>query len=95
MSQIIKKTCEHLEAMELKRPAAYECSECIKTGDTWVHLRTCQDCGVTLCCDSSTNQHARKHAETTGHKVVISAEPKEHWAYCYEHNYYRNIKTLL
>ena len=25
----------------------------MKIGADWVHLRTCQQCGVTLCCDSS------------------------------------------
>ena len=28
----------------------------------WVHLRTCQECGATLCCDDSPNRHASKHA---------------------------------
>jgi hypothetical protein len=48
-----------------------------------VHLRTCQECGVTLCCDSSPNRHARKHARATQHPVVASAEMGERWMYCY------------
>ena len=48
-----------------------------------MHLRTCQECGITLCCDSSPNQHASKHAHQTGHPVVISAEPGERWLWCY------------
>ena len=95
MSQVIRKTCEHLESFDLRKPGTYECAECVKSGEKWVHLRTCQDCGVTLCCDSSVNQHARNHMEVSGHPVVISAEPGEHWAYCYEHQYLKNIKTLL
>ena len=48
-----------------------------------MHLRTCQECGVTLCCDSSPNQHASKHARKIGHPVVASAEPGERWLYCF------------
>jgi len=76
--------CKHLSAIKkLKQPKYYLCDECMKTGSGWVHLRTCQECGVTLCCDSSPNQHASKHAAATGHPVVISAEPGERWLWCY------------
>ena len=71
---------------DVKEPKAHECEECAKTGDHWVHLRTCQVCGVTLCCDSSPNQHIRKHWEKHGHAVIISAEPGEKWAYCFDHH---------
>ena len=78
------KACSHLENFEVSHEAkAYECEECVKSGDRWVHLRTCQTCGVTLCCDSSPNKHATAHFHETGHAVVISAEPGEEWAWCY------------
>jgi hypothetical protein len=48
-----------------------------------MHLRTCQECGVTLCCDNSPNQHASKHARKTTHPVIASAEPGERWLYCF------------
>ena len=78
--------CEHLKWFKVQyQSKTYECEECVKTGDKWVHLRTCQECGMTLCCDSSPNKHATKHAKThPEHKVVISAEPNERWAWCYE-----------
>ena len=60
-----------------------ECEECIKTDALWVHLRTCQTCGATLCCDSSPNRHATKHALDSEHPVIASAEPGERWLYCY------------
>ena len=44
-------------------------------GGRWVHLRTCQSCGATLCCDSSPGKHASKHAATSGHPVIASGEP--------------------
>ncbi|GAA4155109.1 UBP-type zinc finger domain-containing protein [Chryseobacterium ginsenosidimutans] len=79
------RICEHLEAIkELKLPLKHECSECIKTGSQWVHLRTCQTCGETLCCDSSPNQHMTKHAHEKEHFVAISAERGERWLWCYK-----------
>ena len=77
-------TCPHIEAIEaVKPPRAHECEECVKTGSAWVHLRTCQTCGVTLCCDSSPNRHASKHAGASGHPVIASAERGERWLYCF------------
>lgn len=76
--------CDHLAAItEVKRPQQQVCETCIQTGDRWVHLRTCQECGVTLCCDSSPNRHASRHAHASGHPVIASAEPGERWLYCY------------
>jgi len=59
------------------------CEACLEIGDTWVHLRFCVACGVTGCCDSSKNRHARNHWETVGHGVVRSKEPGEFWAFCF------------
>ena len=80
-----QKNCEHLENLKIISSSVYACEKCLETGDTWVHLRTCQECGITLCCDSSPNRHASKHAQSHHHPVAISAEPGENWAYCYEH----------
>ncbi|CAN5446788.1 hypothetical protein BH11ARM1_BH11ARM1_05290 [soil metagenome] len=84
LGTIDMSTCEHLDQLEeVKVAEAYECAECVKIGARWVHLRTCQTCGITLCCDSSPNKHASKHAHATSHPVVSSAEPGERWVYCY------------
>ncbi len=81
---ITPKSCAHIEAItELKQADDYVCEECMKTGDAWMHLRTCQTCGVTLCCDSSPNKHMTKHYHATQHPVITSAEPGEQWIYCY------------
>ena len=78
-------TCSHLQTISsVKQPDRLVCEECVKIGDEWVHLRTCQQCGVTLCCDSSPNQHASKHARASRHPVIASAQPNERWLYCYE-----------
>jgi hypothetical protein len=79
-----ERGCAHLDAVTTVRgPERHECDECIKTGSRWVHLRTCQFCGTTLCCDNSPNRHATKHAMATDHPVTASAEPGERWLYCY------------
>ena len=80
----INGICTHIDAIEDVNPANLSvCEECVKIGSTWVHLRTCQECGGTRCCDSSPNKHATKHAHATGHPVIASAEPGERWLYCY------------
>ena len=76
--------CQHIAGIgEVKRPQKLECEECVKVGARWVHLRTCQTCGATLCCDSSPNRHASKHAAAAAHPVIASAQPGERWLYCY------------
>lgn len=77
-------TCEHIDAItEVKTAERRVCEDCVPIGGRWVHLRTCQSCGITRCCDSSPNQHASKHARASGHPVVSSAEPGERWLWCY------------
>ena len=76
--------CSHIQGVDaIKAPAERVCEQCVKTGSQWVHLRTCQTCGTTRCCDSSPNRHASKHARSSGHPVIASAEPGERWLYCY------------
>jgi hypothetical protein len=81
------RNCAHIVAIaDVKHPHKRVCDECVKTGDSWVHLRTCQECGHTLCCDNSPNRHATRHAQGTGHPVIASAEPGERWLFCYPDN---------
>ena len=83
-AQVDDRGCDHLNAVVTVRGARRrECAECVRTGSPWVHLRVCQACGVTLCCDQSPNRHATAHATTSGHPVIASAEPGERWLYCY------------
>ncbi len=80
-------TCPHLdEITTVKQAKRRECEECVKIGARWVHLRTCQECGATLCCDNSPNRHATKHARASSHPVIASAESGERWLYCYPHD---------
>ena len=83
-SGMATEACTHIdEITDVKQPEQRVCEECVKTGDRWVHLRTCQQCGGTRCCDSSPNQHASKHARASGHPVIASAQRGERWLYCY------------
>jgi uncharacterized UBP type Zn finger protein len=82
-------TCSHLEAIKsVTHPSVRVCEECVTIGARWVHLRTCQTCGGTRCCDSSPNRHASKHAQGTGHPVIASAEEGERWLYCFPDDAY-------
>ncbi|RFZ84419.1 hypothetical protein DYU05_02010 [Mucilaginibacter terrenus] len=76
--------CQHLQAInKVKIGDEPVCEECIKHGTTWFHLRTCQTCGQTLCCDQSPQQHMTKHYHADGHPVIASAQPGERWLWCY------------
>ena len=80
----VSEICNHIAVIEdLKLAKESVCQECIKTNSNWVHLRTCQTCGVTLCCDQSPNKHATAHFHQSGHPVIISSEPGERWIWCY------------
>jgi hypothetical protein len=77
-------SCSHIGSIkDVKQAKKRECEECVKIGARWVHLRTCQQCGGTRCCDSSPNKHASKHARSSSHPVIASAEPGERWLYCF------------
>jgi len=76
-------TCRHLQAHDNAPAKTDGCEECLASGDTWVHLRRCLQCGHVGCCDSSKNQHATKHFLHTAHPVVQSYERGEGWKWCY------------
>ncbi len=80
---MLDSTCAHLAAVTtVKHPKRWDYEECAKIGSKWVHLRTCQTCGSTLCCDNSPSRHATT-ARKSEHPVITSAEPGERWLYCY------------
>jgi len=77
------ETCSHLDQTHPVIPSARGCEECLRMGDTWVHLRICMTCGHVGCCDTSKNKHASKHFPQTGHPIIKSVQPGEDWAWCY------------
>ena len=74
----------HVAEIRPVRPRSSGCEECLRLGDTWLHLRVCLTCGHVGCCDDSKNKHATGHFQGTGHPIIRSYEPNEAWAYCYE-----------
>jgi uncharacterized UBP type Zn finger protein len=75
--------CPHEKLIRDVTTSASGCEDCLKIGDTWVHLRICLICGYVGCCDQSKNKHATRHFHTTGHPIVQSLEPGEDWRWCY------------
>ena len=75
--------CSHLDQIKDVKPEVNICKDCIKLGDTWVHLRICKICGYVGCCDNSKNKHASQHYHSTKHPIIQSIEPGENWLYCY------------
>ena len=77
------ESCSHLDQIQTVNPSAAGCEECLKTGDSWVHLRMCLVCGHVGCCDDSMNTYATKHFHATGHPIMQSVEPGEDWRWCF------------
>ena len=77
------EACTHLDQIHKVAPKTKGCEECLKMGDTWVHLRLCLTCGHVGCCDSSKNKHATKHFHSSHHPLVRSLEPGENWMCCF------------
>jgi len=75
--------CKHLDQIKFIKTNKHVCEDCIKTGDSWVHLRMCLECSHIGCCDSSKNKHATKHFHQTRHPLMRSIEPGEAWIWCY------------
>ena len=75
--------CSHLNQIKVTTTSERVCQECVKLGDTWVHLRLCLTCGNVGCCDSSENKHATKHFHGSKHPLIRSIEPGEAWVWCY------------
>jgi uncharacterized UBP type Zn finger protein len=77
------ESCRHIDQIKVTHAAKRVCEDCVKIGDSWVHLRLCLECGHVACCDSSKNKHATKHFHRTKHPLVRSLEPGEAWVWCY------------
>jgi uncharacterized UBP type Zn finger protein len=78
-------TCTHLEHIRVTQlpESVAGCEDCLLTGDPWLHLRICLECGHVGCCDSSPNRHASAHSRSSGHPIVHSLEPGETWSWCF------------
>jgi uncharacterized UBP type Zn finger protein len=79
----LREPCAHVDQIRDVVPSSDGCKECLKSGDSWVHLRLCLACGHVGCCDESKNKHATKHFHKTKHPIITSLEPGESWLWCY------------
>lgn len=77
------RRCTHTSLIQDVQPGPLVCEDCLRMGDTWVHLRMCLICGHIGCCDNSKNKHATKHFHETGHPLIRSLESGEDWKWCY------------
>ena len=75
--------CGHLDHIRPVAPSTQGCRECLASGQDWVHLRVCLECGHVGCCDDSPGRHATRHFRSTGHPVMRSLEPGETWGWCF------------
>lgn len=79
----MQASCSHLDQVRYVSANKDGCEECLKMGDSWVHLRLCMTCGHVGCCDSSKNKHATKHFRKTKHPIMRSLETGENWGWCF------------
>ncbi|MBD9450370.1 MULTISPECIES: UBP-type zinc finger domain-containing protein [unclassified Rhizobium] len=75
--------CSHQNSVRSVRPQTMGCEECLATGQAWVHLRLCRECGHVGCCDQSIGKHATAHFRSTGHPIIEGYDPPEGWGWCY------------
>ncbi len=64
------------------KPSSKGCEDCLKMGDTWVHLRMCLECGHVGCCDLR-RTGTREHIFMPRSPIIRSAERGEDWRWCY------------
>jgi len=74
--------CEHAPAT-IATPSGNRCEECGSDN----RLRMCAACGHVGCCESQLG-HARAHARTQDHPVILQVPVGEGWAWCYAENRY-------
>ena len=77
MQMFQRQRCSHTSQIKDVEPSAQGCEDCLRTGDSWMHLRECLICGHVGCCD------ATKHFQATEHPIIGSFEPGEDWRWCY------------
>ncbi|WP_081687954.1 UBP-type zinc finger domain-containing protein [Rhizobium mesoamericanum] len=75
--------CVHSKTIRTVTPKTLGCEECLETGQTWVHLRLCRECGHVGCCDQSIGKHSTKHFHSTGHPIIEGYDPPEGWGWCF------------
>lgn len=88
--------CTHLDHVLITElPESVDgCEDCLRTGDPWLHLRICLECGHVGCCDDSPNRHASAHAREAAHPIIRSIEPREDWSWCFQDELMMRIEEV-
>lgn len=87
--------CSHISDIHEVTPRSDGCEECLKAGESWMHLRVCMECGHVGCCDDSKGKHATKHFHATDHPIIFSYEHGETWGYCYKDDFMFNTNVSM
>ena len=74
--------CTHVPD-SLPAPSGAKCEECSSTRS----LRMCASCGHVGCCESQAG-HAKRHAASAKHPVIIAMPIDRGFAWCYVENTY-------
>jgi len=74
--------CTHVPD-SLPAPSGATCEECSSTHS----LRMCASCGHVGCCESQAG-HAKRHAATAQHPVIIAMPIDRGFTWCYVENTY-------
>lgn len=74
--------CTHVPET-LPAPSGARCEGC----DSAFSLRMCASCGHVGCCESQAG-HARRHAQTAQHPVIVSMPIEGGFTWCYVENSY-------
>src|SRR5688572_9634036 len=99
---MVDRDCVHLTALTaVKPPSHHHCDECVKIGAQWVHLRTCQECGGTHCCDSSPNliyprgfaPRTPRHAHSRGPHAPLRSRGSLRFARSHVTREFRRLNT--
>lgn len=67
---VAQPDCSHLSMAQQVIPSSMGCQECEQQGTKWNSLRICLICGHVGCSDDSSEQHALKHYNETGHPLI-------------------------
>jgi uncharacterized UBP type Zn finger protein len=82
MQGIVGARCDHMPD-DIATPASDACQGC----GSRVSLRLCATCGHVGCCESQAG-HARAHALSMGHPVILSMPVGRGFTWCYEERAY-------
>ena len=77
------KHCTHLNEIKITKPSKHVCEDCVKMGDSWVHLRMCLDAAMSAAAIPRRISTPPSIFTQPHHPLMRSIEPGERWIWCY------------